>query len=231
MLVDRELDAKPFIKSEGTYLDEFKLVLKLLIDCYGQITENEIFNPDETEHSFENYLRNVLVEKYLRKNKERHKIGYLGFEIEPGEISLAYKTIGFLDIKVTNACSQRLTRYDESIYYAIECKRLDNCSRKIKAYVEDGILRFVIGKYSKNMPLACMIGFIEDGNPFIIVNKINDRLMIDKKIITLQKLVNCNIEKEFEQSYISKHRKQDNFGVIDLYHLMFDYTGIIQQTE
>ncbi|MBU7028381.1 MAG: hypothetical protein HXS48_15720 [Theionarchaea archaeon] len=228
MFVSRELDAKSFIKSEGTYLGEFKLVLKLLIYCYHQIIENEIFGPYKSGYQLEHRLRNVL-KCYLTRNKEKYGVEFLGFEIEPGEINMTYETIGFLDIKVTNACSQELRKYDEDIYYAIECKRLDNSSKKVDAYVKNGILRFIIGKYSKNMPLACMIGFIEEGNPCIIVNKINDRLEIDKRIITLQKLVNCDIQEKFEQSYISKHKRQNNLGIIDLYHLLFDYTGIIQK--
>jgi hypothetical protein len=228
VFVNRELDAKSFIKSEGIYLGEFKLVLELLIYCYNQIIEKEIFGQYKSGYQLEHFLRNVLV-SYLIRSKEKYGIEYLGFETEPGEINVTYKTIGFLDIKVTNACSQELKKYDEGIYYAIECKRLDNSSEKIDAYVKNGILRFVIGKYSKNMPLACMIGFVEEGNPCAIVNKINDRLVIDKKIITVQKLVNYDIQKKFEQSYVSKHKRQNNLGIIDLYHLLFDYTGIIQK--
>jgi len=222
-----DLDATAFIKTEGFYYEEFKAVLSLLMRCYNEIRTNEIPKSYEKGFELENHLRNVLVKKYLRIYKEKFGISYLGFEIESGEIDLNHITVGFIDIKVTNAGLINSMECDEDIYYAIECKRLNKYSQKITGYVEEGIYRFVDGKYSSKMPLACMIGFIEKNDPNIIVNKINIKLKDDTSIVTIQELNKYHIQDDFENSYLSKHERKNLEDIIDIYHLMFDYTSLI----
>jgi hypothetical protein len=218
----QDLDATSFIKAEAIKRSDFHAVSELLIDCYSQIINNEIFKPNE----FENHLRNVLI-GYLRKNKEKHGISYLGFEIEVGEIGSDYGTIGFLDIKVSNIGLLDSMKCDESIYYAIECKRLDNSKKKISDYINEGILRYVIMKYSRNMPIAFMIGFIESGQVINIINNINNDLSSHKIIETIQYLKQFQFYDDFEYSYQSIHNRIKNQGQIELVHLMFDYSSII----
>lgn len=57
-------------------------------------------------------------------------------------------------------------------YVAYECKRLNVCydgSRQSLAtpYVEKGMMRFVTEQYSEGLPVACMLGYVIDGDmPF-----------------------------------------------------------------
>ena len=58
---------------------------------------------------------------------------------------------------------------DRSRYLAYECKKLNvqyQGARRSQAgsYVEDGMMRFVTGKYAKGLPVACMIGYVMDGD-------------------------------------------------------------------
>lgn len=227
LIHNSDLDASSFTKSKGFYHEEFKTVLKLLIFCYNEILNLETPQSYEKGFKLENHLRNVLVKNYLRKYKERYGISYLGFEIESGEIDINDVTVGFIDIKVVNAGLVTSMKCDEDVYYAIECKRLDKYSSKISKYVEEGILRFINGKYSNNMPLAGMLGFIEKNTPDIILGKIIDKLNNEKCINTINNLDNCVLQDDFEYSYLSKHERKDPLGPIDIYHLLFDYTSLI----
>ena len=192
------------------------------------IMANEIPQSYGKGFPLENHLRNVLVKKYLRIHKEKYGISYLGFEIEPGEIRFNnHITAGFIDIKVTNAGLSTSLICDEDSYYAIECKRLDNYSTKITAYVKEGILRFVEGKYSGKMPLAGMIGFIELGDPKDIVSKIKDKLENFTKIKTIKNFDQLELDDKFEFSYLSKHEREES-DPIDICHLMFDYRSLIK---
>ena len=58
---------------------------------------------------------------------------------------------------------------DRSRYLAYECKRLNvqyHGARRPQAgsYVHDGMMRFVTGKYAEGLPVACMIGYVMDGD-------------------------------------------------------------------
>ena len=68
----------------------------------------------------------------------------------------------FIDIAV-------IARNDRSRYLAYECKKLNvwrDGVRRSQAgrYVDDGMMRFVTGKYAKGLPVACMIGYVMDGD-------------------------------------------------------------------
>jgi hypothetical protein len=60
--------------------------------------------------------------------------------------------------------------YDEAVYFAFECKRLNvatpngGCRALAREYVEEGMMRFVIGKYAAGLEHGGMIGFVMDGN-------------------------------------------------------------------
>ncbi len=221
------LDASGYDKSESIYQNNFFKVIELIVHCYNLILENE--NPQKFEKGFrlENYFTNILV-GYLKKNKHSFDLKNLGFEIEVGVIKIDSKNVKFIDIKVTNASHYFLGEYDEDIYYAIECKRLDEYSQKIQYYIEGGILRFVNADYSKNLPLAIMIGYVEKGDLSIIVNKINEKLdHRPSDIKTLQKLTERSVISTFNSCYCSKHLKNDNLGKINLYHLLLNYESLI----
>ena len=58
---------------------------------------------------------------------------------------------------------------DRSRYLAYECKKLNVWREGVRRsqagrYVDDGMMRFVTGKYAKGLPVACMIGYAMDGD-------------------------------------------------------------------
>ena len=58
---------------------------------------------------------------------------------------------------------------DRSRYLAYECKKLNVWREGVRRsqagrYVDDGMMRFVTGKYAKGLPVACMIGYVMDGD-------------------------------------------------------------------
>lgn len=227
MFESEELDASLFDKAQEIYLGNFQSVLDLILYCYGLIIQNE--QPKHFSKGFrlENHFTNILVE-YLKDNKDKYGLENLGFEIEVGNVKLDRKTVKFIDIKVTNASHYFLGKYVEDIYYAIECKRLTTYSDKINAYIKEGILRFINLDYSKGLPLAGMIGYIEDGDPEEIVRKINNKLRLKfAQIETLKELDKHNINDKFKFSYHSRHLKDDVIGEIDIYHLMLEYSCLI----
>lgn len=205
------LDASAFSGSKGIYSKEIIRVLKLIIHCHG-----EILSKEKLSDNLENYLRNVLV-KYMRANKELYDVQYIFFDVESGELTLDDKLIGFLDVKAFNLGDKEVANEDE--YFSFECKRLDGSSESSKKYVQNGIKRYISGKYSSKMPLASMIGFVQGGSVDVNVKLINIQLRPDKNTYTIQELEEIELVDDFEGSFLSIH-KRTNSSLIDLYHLM-----------
>ncbi|MDQ7008871.1 MAG: hypothetical protein Q9M94_01105 [Candidatus Gracilibacteria bacterium] len=206
-------------------LNNFNKVLKLLIFCYEKIISEITFNLDE----FENFIRNIFITN-LRNNKKLFGLGKIYFEAELEEIKDNYTTGGFIDIKVGNIEGGDFC--DENKYFAFECKRINGYSEHKKEYVDNGLSRFISGQYSKSMQLSGMIGFVQGfkkgKNIGDNIQKIKDFLKNESKIKiksnTIQNLEYYEIEKSFNYSYFSKHKRERKLGNIDIYHLFFDFT-------
>ncbi|WP_291862212.1 hypothetical protein [Marinilabilia sp.] len=215
-----------FSLAHDLYTEEFNQVAKLLIYSYQQMVENnEVLTSDH-----ETYLRNILVKKYLRNKdaKQKYDIGYLGFEIESGEIDINNQTVGFIDIKVLNLGNKDLL--DEDEYYSIECKRLDGESTKNNLYIKEGINRYVNSKYSQQMPFSAMVGFIESGITANIKDNINSSLIENKYFQTYSSLLEYVFVADFKETFVSKHeRKNSQFTDIEIFHFLFDFQGLIKK--
>jgi len=112
--------------------------------------------------------------------------------------------------------------------FVIECKRLSSAeSRYIKGrdvngeYKVDGIERFVNLAYSKNDTSACMLAFVINGNPQLIMEKLRDLV----ESFHPSKIPNNLIKKrcaDWEMSFQSLHNRADNSD-IQIYHFFFPF--------
>lgn len=217
------LDASNFIKTKNIFYNEFKIVLKIFIESYYDILKKEKFKKNKYN---EDILKNILI-KYARIKKSKFEMNHLLFLGESGLFDDNYITIGYNDIRIYNLTQLIKDGYvDENQYYTIECKRINKYAKYIKKYINEGINRFVIEKYSKNTYFSGMIGFVEDGNIKSIIKKLNKYLKQHKKINTNLYLINQNITNKFNESFFSRHERI-NIGSIEMYHLFFDYSKII----
>ena len=80
------------------------------------------------------------------------------------------KPEGRIDIKI-------IYSFDEAEYFGMECKRVTSKNRRLaQKYVDDGIMRFVTGKYSPGHDWAAMLGFVMDSNSNGCINLIRNYL-------------------------------------------------------
>lgn len=90
----------------------------------------------------------------------------------------------FIDIAV-------IARNDRSRYLAYECKKLNvrrEGARRSQAgtYVQDGMMRFVTGKYAKGLPVACIIGYVMDGDVAFAYARIKATVRRNQSALRLQ---------------------------------------------
>jgi hypothetical protein len=83
-----------------------------------------------------------------------------------------------IDIKISGGW------FIEDQYYGIEAKivvennfRTRNSTQLTKDYIENGIKRFIDGKYSSGMDNGCMVGYVIEGRCNEIISKINNCLI------------------------------------------------------
>ncbi len=231
------------------YKETFENVSRHIVHSFRQFVENELIEyvkkedgklwvlSEENQIKPEEFIRNVLIGKnYLRNRSFKSKFGIKHFEFHPevGELDEEETNIiGNHDIKVTGISLGIIGEADEDIYFSFECKRLNSHLQNTSEYINNGIKRYVKKQYSSKMPIAGMIGFIEEKTPEFFVNQINEKLskLNDKEIIiTRQTLKTYDIYPDFKKSYNSIHKKID-ISEIQIYHFMFSIENIITIKE
>lgn len=219
---------------ESVFKDLFHTILELIDYSYNEMLNdnvefhlNEFGRDSQNNMPLENSITNRLVD-YIRNNKKIYNLELLAFDVEPGtDFSEEYATEGYIDIKVSNITTDLYNYTDETIYFAFECKRVNKNSQKTSKYVNEGINRFKINKYSKNVSLSGMIGYSEERYTEIptIVKKINDKLVVE----TLNRIEE-DIDINYAYCYISNHSRE-NSDEITLYHLFYDFSDMIKQVN
>ena len=237
----------------------FKQSLNLIVYAYNQIKQDKSEQPysrlfihetilrarqtNKSHNEIEDYLRNDMVDKYLKKLKKLFKLEY--FSIQAGvEESKKNVKIGIVDIKFeyTSAASM------DGTAFIFECKRLNKYAESQNAYIKDGMMRFVSGQYypESRMWVAGMIAFVEvdlekKPNGYLPIDRVADLLKkkIDDQKRTLKTVRSFSTLKlthkkhhdisSFKYAYLSKHIRNDdeNKGKISIHHLLLDYYDIL----
>ena len=216
-----KLSASIFVK-EKTYEKKFKKIVELCLYAHSIMREKEKNIDGEQEET----LRSIL-KHYMETNRGLFKLGNYHFDAESAEINENYTTEGYCDIKVTIPTNNIWSCKAEK-YFTLECKRLDGTSAKNNKYIEDGMHRFITEKYSKNMNIGGMIGFIETNKnkkePIDIdniVTNINTILITKHNHLPEEKLNVVSIDTN-HYSCESVHAITNNNRKIQLVHLFLD---------
>lgn len=235
------LDASIFVKNNAIKASRklFIDILRYIIFCYFQllrekVTYSEKYVADKTSHHLEDYLKFRLVEDYLQKLKnefDKNRIRKIHFQCETQKEYVEDNKIAIdkIDIFVSNLSLQKYwSTSEESIYFAIECKRLKNTSKN-PPYIED-IKKFTGREYNFRIPISGMIAFVEKSSLSFndIVSDINKKLDSDSDIATNDTLKLFPIDDKFHFSFRSNHSRTPS-GTIELFHLLFDYSLIIKE--
>jgi len=218
MLVN-ELDASNFLYNGAVYTKEFESILSRITTCYLQLRKDNI----EVPLNDENGIRDILVNNYINNPEIKKSIG-LDYFVLP-EVPESNST-GRTDIRIFSPN----TVYNQAEYYIIECKRIDHkACRGISGlnyqYIENGINRFISGKYSSHYKTNAMLGFVIDSlDIHNNIENINYLLKSNfKQIVTTSFLQKENFIDNFEFHYSSIHLSNDN-QKLKLYHLMFNFS-------
>ncbi|WP_420385400.1 hypothetical protein [Roseivirga sp.] len=216
------LDASSFSDSVRFYHGEFEIILSKVTACYHLMLSDGVLVPND-----ENRIRDSLLIDYLRNPNVLRQVGMP--EVLFDRETLEDNSVGRTDIRIISPD----TFTEPKAYYIIECKRLDSVNTTGRTglnakYIENGIIRFVTKQYSSYYRVNGMIGFVV--TPLDIhanTDCINTLLQTSfSEANTNRKITQANFIDGFEYHYSSSHSDSDNVP-LDIYHLMFDFSGSI----
>jgi hypothetical protein len=190
-----------------------KYCLDLLIIGFKRIKKNCTFK----ETDFENSITKKLV-KEIQNEQNKKKIFIVRVDLFVGLLdSCSSATAYQLDIRFI------WNDFHPNSYLAAEAKCLfgSGCSRAGK-YIDDGLMDFVNGKYSKHHSHGIMLGYIlrkDIGNAIDSVKKAaNARKKKTNQILPISKL---NGFINYSHLYYSIHLQKTN-NQIYIYHIFID---------
>jgi hypothetical protein len=232
----------------------FEQSLKLFVYAYEQMKKDKSANPYsrrsirkitgdvrghcQDRNEIEDFLRNDLVNNYLKKHMRLFNLDYFSIQAGVEETKQNVK-IGIVDIKFELISASNLEGY----YFIFECKRINKYAGSHDDYIKDGMMRFLSGQYYPEceMAVAGMIAFVEidiEKKPggYLPIEKVANllKLKIDLQKTTFYKLSPYNLIDDkypeisnFNYSFLSKHHRDSKNREISLHHLLFNYYEIL----
>lgn len=207
---------------EALYRANFEKITNYIIDICELVVEDyekkQLKLPND-----ENKIRSIMLEEYLKTQKNSHGMSDYRFELEVPEKYVGNgQHIGRVDIRI-------LLKSDfekEDAYYVIECKRIDGTADLNKKYVKEGVARFVTEKYSSYYGRNIMLGFVVrkidiSANAQLIEGVQNSDL--NKNMHGKFQLINSD---KLTESYQCMYQIQS--GELELRHIFSDYSSVIE---
>lgn len=188
-----------------------KFIFNLLKEAYISLMQDKKVNIDKSD---ELKCTAQLVYFTIKLRDKYHYPFLIHTEILLNDFkkivygSLSPKSSPRIDIKISR------NDWAEESFLSVECKRLDSGSTLANKYVNEGMGRFISGKYCLENNCSFMVGFIIQGNNKDVVEKIDK--YIENKYTKSDKL--NLLEKELH--YFSQHKRQKGHSPFRIHHLL-----------
>ena len=176
----------------------------------------EVLSPQPDEDTITINLVNLLQ----RDPDTRCRFHWIEFQYEPFGYTPEGKAYskGRVDMAV-------ILDQDRDKYLAYECKRLnerrDDGRRSLaREYVMDGLFRFVTGKYSENLPVGCMLGYVLDGKVQYAATRVRAKIVECGQDIALATEPRDDFPIGKAIRFYSCHRRKSNSEEIEVRHAL-----------
>ncbi|MCU6767780.1 hypothetical protein OCV73_02245 [Barnesiella propionica] len=233
-----------FNRKQSITDNRIKNIFWYIGECYillrnDKAQYSKTYVKEHTTIHFEDFLRFRFVEDYLTKNKDilkartseldeinftsetqKEYIDQIDYKQKPDKIDIFINKLGL---------AQTWGECEDKIYFAIECKRINNIS-DTNHYIRD-LIKFTNRSYIElRLPFEGQLGFIESSSlsDQQIVEDINNKLERSSCITTEQLLKSCPINPNISTTYKSIHKRNSNKKeVFSIYHIFLDYSNIV----
>ncbi len=170
-------------------------------------------------HPGEDTITTNLVDLLKNDPDVLRRFHWIEFQYEPfGHTAegTAYST-GSVDIAV-------FLNQDRDIYLAYECKRLNEVRKDGRRslagrYVKHGLSRFVEEQYAEGLPVACMLGYVLDGDLVYAESNVRRRIVELRQEVGLVARPRDAAAIGESKRFFSRHRRQSG-GEIEVRHAL-----------
>lgn len=106
---------------------------------------------------------------------------------------------------------------DRQTYLAYECKRLNDVRHNVRRslaeeYVTHGLSRFVTARYSANLPVGCMLGYVVDGDVEYAASRVRAKIVEHRLDVALVVEPREDIAIGVAKRFYSRHRRRGSGG-------------------
>ena len=143
-------------------------ILHLAMDCWSTFSK-----PHNGERETKITRRFVCA---LRQARNLRRLPFVIDREEANDDPKTAEELGRIDLRLIPR------GYTEEVYFAFECKKMNvRCSRRWRSqaseYVEEGIRRFITGKYAAGLDDGGMIAYVMDGNVAKAIGAVEKSMM------------------------------------------------------
>ena len=197
-----------------------KAVLQFVVDGFERWQMSGFKRYGDHENHFT--VRLVACMREIRRERNIALVPYYQF-VEPSD-----EMLEGLEDPAHAPCIDMVVSRDllnEDIYLSIECKRLAP-NDLTRLYVVEGIERFVSGYYGAKAQTGAMVGYLLDGTPSTVLQRVNAHVDNQPTMGTGHGLTSIDPIGQLDAVFSSIHPRQSPYQTIRLTHLFFDMTGI-----
>ena len=182
---------------------------RLIIEAYQISLTGKVIQSDWNENDISFELYEKIEANPIRKKFKIHLSPEYRIPKNVPKIKGFADKLPRIDLKMSHFAIEQ-----EFIYFC-EAKRLKEKNSGLKrAYINEGMNRFVSGKY----PLGCMLGYLLEGKAGEVIKGINSLLKNDERSA---EFLNLKSHKLLKTYYESNH---SDIGILK--HLIFNFTEI-----
>lgn len=193
-------------------LEGIRYLLEIMCDAYFDLLKSGFVHEDTLENCI---TEEWFVKIQIRYQKASH-ISVIPFhqKSDPtkGKKGKLSPTIDF--------CFR--DQYFPQSYFGTECKLMDEGNNvHLREYLkENGVGRFLDGRYASNSSVGAMVGYVKVGNPKIVANEVARLLscLSDKP-----KMMKVKPIKSFEDIYDSHHKRSYGISPFQIFHLFYEF--------
>ena len=200
--------------------DVVATVLDIAVTAWPRVCQCTRITCDSAENDITNQFRwKMVAEKNRREPPPQIRFDR---ETQLDDAQQRFPS-GRIDIQVAYS-------FDESCYFAMECKKVtDRHKKPADYYIREGVCRFSSGKYSPGHSYGAMVGFVTAGTAGDAADYVGRAVVaFDRKTTRLRVGWGWQAEKRFgavSHLYSTKHGQAGTRNTMLLLHLFLPFSG------
>ncbi|MBN1690944.1 MAG: hypothetical protein JW901_07975 [Dehalococcoidia bacterium] len=188
-----------------------KVMLCLMRDAYFDLVKKDVIDLTMRENQITEEWYDCLIIRWPRSSL------YPTFRPHSQKEDESGKTSSRGNPPTIDFCFR--AGWDRLVYFGAECKLIEATNKTLcNEYVENGVCRYIEGKYGAKFPEGAMIGFVRQTPCADVAVELQTRIVALDNASGFDR---TNLLAPFEDHYVSKHNRAKGISPFTIHHLLF----------